>query len=177
MHLLIRLSLGLGLLFVANSVVADSTARGEDHDSLSQPLNDIVAVGRGGGNSPPTAPRLWSSSPTVRSAFSISPSALPESVSVMHSPLSTARPTNFSPTRRRKEFVSWTTWASPAKDRARKLRPLPSTRMVGCCTHTGTAGWWSFPQKVESGKNSPTVCRQAQILNCWQVIKETCGIF
>ena len=49
MHLLIRLSLGLGLLFVANSVVADSTARGEDHDSLSHPLNDIVAVGRGGG--------------------------------------------------------------------------------------------------------------------------------
>ncbi len=44
MHLLIRLSLGLGLL-----LVADSTALGEDPDSLSQPLNDIVAVGRGGG--------------------------------------------------------------------------------------------------------------------------------
>ena len=44
MHLLIRLSLGLGLLLVANS-----TALGEDPDSLSQPLNDIVAVGRGGG--------------------------------------------------------------------------------------------------------------------------------
>ena len=49
MHLLIRLSLGLGLLFVANSVVANSMALGEDPDSLSQPLNDIVAVGRGGG--------------------------------------------------------------------------------------------------------------------------------
>ena len=49
MHLLIRLSLGLGLLLAANSVVANSAARGEDHDSLSQPLNDIVAVGRGGG--------------------------------------------------------------------------------------------------------------------------------
>ena len=44
MHLLIRLSLGLGLLLVANS-----TAIGEDPDSLSQPLNDIVGVGRGGG--------------------------------------------------------------------------------------------------------------------------------
>ncbi len=54
MHLLIRLSLirlslGLGLLLAANSVVANSAARGEDHDSLSPPLNEIVAVGRGGG--------------------------------------------------------------------------------------------------------------------------------
>ena len=54
MHLLIRLSLGLGLLLVANwavanSAVANSAALGEDHDSLSNPLNDIVAVGRGGG--------------------------------------------------------------------------------------------------------------------------------
>ncbi len=43
MHLLIRLSLGIGLLLVANSA-----ALGKDPDSLNQPLNDIVAVGLGG---------------------------------------------------------------------------------------------------------------------------------
>ena len=215
MHLLIRLSLirlslGLGLLLAANSVVANSAARGEDHDSLSQPLNDIVAVGRGGGEillanlAEPVARLQW--------RFREIPVS-PSSTAIVDVELSTdgtkalvvfadGAPRVLDLTERITRISVSDVFASQhrsphqlfpyaAEERVCLLDDMgqsgerPCTEAAAASVHEDGRVLYAYKDgrlvvvSPQSGirEELPYRLPQAQIFNCWQVIKETCGIF